>query len=251
MRSIAWVVLVAACHHGVDGNGNPVADAFVGGDTADAFAGTDATSSPPALFPMPTMADFGNVTVGAHSAAIHFVISNQGGATSITVGTASPYAIDSTTCMTSLAAGASCTLEVSVTPLATGIKAGEVHAIGDGTALTRSPLAVFGVPNDGRLQLVPGAHGFGSQTVGQTSPATTFTVTNPGTATVGPLGVVPGGSSPTDFVLAANTCAGAMVPPAGTCTFTVAFAPATTGGKQATITITGSSALATVTGSGI
>ena len=252
MRRMLWIVVIAASSCGGDGSGNSPADALAGADAADLVVGTDAPSGPPLLYDRPISGDFGNVTVGIRSEPLQFTILNMGGATSLTVGAGAPFAVDSTTCGSSLGAGASCTIDVVVTLSMPGTMGGEVHAIGDGTALTRAPLAAFGVPDDGRLRLTPGAHGFGDETVGQTSAVKMFTVTNPGGATVGPLSVSAGGSNPTDFVLAGGTCAGAKLPPAGTCTFTVAFAPATTRQKAATITVTGAAmATASVTGSGI
>jgi hypothetical protein len=74
----------------------------------------------------PATANFGSVTSGASSAAQTFTLTNAGGTTlpisnvSITGTNASSFTIGSTTCGSSLAAGASCVVPITFNPTATG-----------------------------------------------------------------------------------------------------------------------------------
>ncbi len=90
----------------------------------------------------------------------------------------------------------------------------------------------------GPLQADLASVDFGHQPAGQTSGNRTVTVTNvaPTATTVSAIALQ--GANSGDFRVTGGTCAGATVPTDGTCTVTVAFAPATAGTKNATLSIT-------------
>lgn len=83
----------------------------------------------------------------------------------------------------------------------------------------------------------PAALALGNQRVGTTGTAQTVTVSNTGAenATVGTLSIA--GTNPAEFELVSTTCNGATLAPAGSCTAEVRFAPATAGGRAATLRI--------------
>ena len=90
----------------------------------------------------------------------------------------------------------------------------------------------------GPLQADAASVDFGHQPAGQTSGNRTVTVTNvaPTATTVSAIALQ--GANSGDFRVTGGTCAGATVPTDGTCTVTVAFAPAAAGTKNATLSIT-------------
>ena len=77
------------------------------------------------------------------------------------------------------------------------------------------------------------AHTFPSQPTGTTSSDYTFTLTS-----TGDINVALGTLTPTgDFVLTGDTCSGMTIAPAGSCAFTVAFAPSSDGTKAGAISL--------------
>jgi hypothetical protein len=106
----------------------------------------------------------------------------------------------------------------------------------------------------GPLQTDVASVDFGHQPSGQTSGNRTVTVTNvaPTATTVATIALQ--GANNGDFRITGGTCAGATVAPDGTCTVTVAFAPAAAGTKNAMLSITpaggGPAALVSLTGIG-
>jgi hypothetical protein len=90
---------------------------------------------------------------------------------------------------------------------------------------------------------------FGSQNIGTTSALQTVTVTNTGDASLTVASVVLGGTNPTDFTLASNSCVMASpIAPGGTCTVTAKFAPVAAGSLSATLTLTDNSAFGSAGG---
>ncbi len=84
--------------------------------------------------------------------------------------------------------------------------------------------------------LSPSSYNFGSVTLGQTSAATTFTLSSTGTANLTVSSVTSGGTNPGDFVKQNDNCTGATIAPGNTCTFQIRFAPAAVGSRSATVT---------------
>ena len=106
------------------------------------------------------------------------------------------------------------------------------------------------------LSVSPTPIAFGDQQVATTSAPTTVTVTNTGTS---PLVFAAGavsltGDQPGEFGVTSDTCSGATVAAAGTCTVAVQFAPTSTGNKTAKLTLVsnaaGSPHNVTLTGTG-
>lgn len=104
-----------------------------------------------------------------------------------------------------------------------------------------------------RLSISTGANDFGALAVSAASPEVTFTVTNSGSGQAGAPQVSLTGADAADFVIAGKSCAVAL-PAGASCTIGVHFAPATTGGKSASLQVTaepGGSAAAALTGKGL
>jgi hypothetical protein len=136
--------------------------------------------------------------------------------------------------------GANCTVQVAFTPTSNGAQESTLK-------LTLQPVAwdaveadvkLTGTGANGALTADPDTIDFGTVTVGDTASARSFTVTNTGTltTTIGTVLV----SSPSEFPLAGGTCAGVTLAPGDTCTVSVAFKPAASGDRSATMDVGGS-----------
>jgi CSLREA domain-containing protein len=85
----------------------------------------------------------------------------------------------------------------------------------------------------------PASVNFGNQTVATSSAPQTVTVTNNGTVNlvVGAGGVSLTGANAGDFSITGDSCGGATVAPAGTCTVSLRFSPAALGARAANLAI--------------
>ena len=86
------------------------------------------------------------------------------------------------------------------------------------------------------VTVTPGSIAFGGQLVGTVSAAHFYKITNVGTAGLVVTGATVSGKNPGDFRVHTG-CAGAPVPPGGTCTVAVRFAPSSTSLRTAAISV--------------
>ena len=150
--------------------------------------------------------------------------------------------------------GASCTVQVAFTPTSNGAKESTLtitQPTDQSWDSVSAAVHLTGSGANGALSADPETIDFGTVSVGDTAAAQSFTVTNTGTltTTIGTVLV----SSPAEFPLAGGTCAGATLAPADTCTVSVAFKPAATGSRSATMDVGGSGGAAvsvTLSGTG-
>jgi uncharacterized repeat protein (TIGR03803 family) len=105
---------------------------------------------------------------------------------------------------------------------------------GDGTAFEVNPTATGSV-----VMLSAASLDFGSVAAG-TAATQSVTATNSGDANLifGPDALTMSGTNAADFTLSADSCSGATVPPQGTCSLSVRFAPSEIGPESATLTLT-------------
>jgi hypothetical protein len=187
--------------------------------------------------------DFGNQIVGGASGALTETLSNTATADmligSIVIDTwnqpsnSGEFTQSSTTCGSTLAAGASCTINLTFTPGQTGPRAA-VLTITDDTAGSPQSVSLGGVglstgPN---VTLSTDSLPFlGSELVGTTSPARTLSLSNYGTAALN-IGSI----STTASFAEKDNCVGS-VPSLGSCTISVTFAPGGSGDVTGTLSI--------------
>jgi probable HAF family extracellular repeat protein len=139
------------------------------------------------------------------------------------------------TCGASLAASASCLLTVTFRPVAVGPKNATIRLQDNASG---SPQAVvvtgLGIPGTA-LKLSAGHLKFARQAVGTISTAKIVTLTNRGTAAVRLHAIALNGREADDFVLR-DRCGAWLAANAG-CAISVAFKPASSGAKSATVII--------------
>ncbi|WP_161571031.1 choice-of-anchor D domain-containing protein [Granulicella sibirica] len=235
-----------------------VADNATGSPQLVSLAGTGAAALTVAV--SPTSLTFASTTVGVTSAAQVVTVKNSGTA-SVTLGTvsftgtnASSFLKSATTCGTSLAAAASCTISVEFKPATAGSLAASLSVADNATG---SPQLVS-LAGTGAATLTvavsPTSLTFASTTVGVTSAAQVVTVKNTGTAavTLGTVGFT--GTNATSFLKSATTC-GTSLAAAASCTISVEFKPAAAGSLTASLSVadnaTGSPQLVALTGTGV
>ncbi|MGA8144868.1 MAG: SBBP repeat-containing protein [Candidatus Acidiferrales bacterium] len=143
------------------------------------------------------------------------------------------YAISSKTCGSSLAAGASCTVDVTFTPsVASGETANLVFTDADSTSPQSVSLSGTGTGTGSVVVLMPTSLTFTSQLVTTTSDAQTINLKNTGNAVLNIASITISG----DFTLT-NPC-GTTLAAGSTCVLSVKFAPTATGTRTGSITIT-------------
>jgi len=196
----------------------------------------------------PASVNFGNVVVNTTSALKVVTVTNEQ-ATSLTINSlsvtaGSPYGIDQTsTCFTpTLAAGASCTVALYVSPTTAGNQPAGALTISTNAAANPPavPLSGFGVSP---VTLSPPTVNFGNGVVGLKTGSKTFTITNNESSALTLTGVVFNGpfvldtSATTTCPMAGGSLSGTLA--AGhSCNIGVDFAPTTVGatsGGQITV----------------
>jgi mono/diheme cytochrome c family protein len=203
---------------------------------------------------------FGNVNVGT-SALQSLAVSVSGG--SVTFGAASlgganaaDFAIASNGCTGALSAGATCQVGISFRPAAAGARSATLSLASDASNGTLA-VALSGSGNGagtGAGQLaISGAPTFPATNVGVQSAPIAVTLTNIGNGAVSVSSVSSGNAA--EFPVASDGCTGANVAAGASCTFAVAFKPATAGARSATVSITsngtGSPQAVTASGTGV
>ncbi len=222
----------------------PVAE----GSASGALTLTDSTHASPQVIPMTgsgvngsflqlsaTRLNLGSANIALTNGPQVVTIANTGNASltimniGITGGNAADFA-QSNTCGNSLAVGGTCTLSVTFTPSAVGVRASAV-TITDNAPGTPHTVALTGSGLGPQVALTPASLTFATQSVGTVSFAQTVTLTNGGTAGVSITRISASG----DFAQT-NNCGGA-VQAAGACQVSVTFAPTTGANRMGTLTV--------------
>lgn len=215
-----------------------------------------ATAAPAKLTVSPTTHAFGTVAIGASSPSQSFAVTNTGQSTSgtlaVTMTGTNPgdFAIDANTCTGTLAAGAACSVSVHLAPTAVGARKATLSITGTPGGTAKATLT--GTGGTAKLVLSPTSHGYGAVTIGAASPTQSFTLTNTGVGTSGPVTVTLAGTNAADYSVASSTC-GAAIPAGSSCTVGVVFAPTAAGTRTATLTASatpGGTLTAPLTGTG-
>jgi len=195
----------------------------------------------PAVTLVPGSLDFGTVTQGS-SASLNVSVTNSGTAplhiTTVVLGgaNANDYNSSSPTCNSAVAVNSACTIIVTFTPLASGLRSATV-TITDDSPGSPQTIAVkgTGVATGPGVTFSPAVPSFPTITQGTSGGAQTLTVLNSGTTSLHISSFVLGGLNPSDFNLA-NNCT-APVAPTISCTVSLGFNPLAAGQRTANLTI--------------
>jgi hypothetical protein len=174
-----------------------------------------------------------NTVEGQQSAPVNIVL------TGLAIRLTGNFGLQSSTCGTTLAGGASCTLFVVFSPTATGDRAGTLTASSTTTGVGPAVIVLDGqgVP-PGYLMVAPSSLAFPDAPVGGASSPLNVTLSDPGIAAVSGLQAQTTG----DF--SATLCA-TTLPSQGRCTIKVVFSPTSPGARSGQLTVTTTSPGAT------
>ena len=176
---------------------------------------------------------FAGQSIGTTGAAQLVTLTNTGTAALVisNVGASGDFA-QVNNCPTSIAAGASCTINVTFTPTASGNRFGSI-TVTDNAASSPQMITLSGIgnPTPQASVSVPSL-GFASQSIGSTSAAQTVTLTNSGAASLSVTSIIATG----DFSQT-NTC-GSILSASTSCTISVTFTPTVAGPRSGSLTIT-------------
>jgi hypothetical protein len=160
----------------------------------------------------------------------------------------SPF-LQTNTCGTSVAPGASCTITVRFKPATKGQISGSV-GITDNASNSPQRVKLSGVATF--IQTNPTSENFGNQPVGTTSVARQVIVSNKGNSSVSISSIAITGTDAGDFA-GTNTC-GTSLASGASCKITMTFTPSAKGKRTANVTITdnggGSPQLVALSGTG-
>jgi len=206
------------------------------------------TAVNPAATALSATTAFGNVQVGSTSTAQTVTLTNTGvgplSYSRATLDGTNPtnYVLGANTCVSPLAVGARCTIQVSAKPSTIGARPATLVIV-DGAGTQNVALTATGVVPTPSLGT--GVYSFGTVTGVKTN---TFTLSNTGTSAapyvIGSITVAKTGTGPGAYSVFGGTCAANQTLAVGrTCTVIVQFVPSTNnttkGITSATLTVTG------------
>ena len=214
--------------------------------------GTASTALPVTL--SPTSLTFASTFLGSATAAQLVTIKNTGTSAltltseTITGANATSFLKSATTCGTSLAVAATCTVSVRFKPIVAGALTASL-SIAD--RATGSPQSVTLSGTAPAVALSPASLTFAPTSIGSTRAAQVVTIKNMGTSVLTLTSETITGANATSFLKSATTC-GTSLAVAATCTVSVEFKPTAEGAMSASLSIadsaTGSPQTVTLTG---
>jgi len=217
-----------------------VTDNASGSPHTVALSGSGTAAPAPVAVLTPASLSFGSVGIGGTSAAQAATLKNTGNEalsiTSIAIGGANPADFAQTnTCGASLAAGASCAINVTFTPASVASFSATVTVTDNATGSAHQvALTGTGIVEPPVFTIAPTSVAFGNQVVNTTSASQTVTLTN--TSATDTVTISNSTSFDPAFVDAADTCH-ASIAPGGTCHFLMVFNPKAVQAYSATITL--------------
>jgi uncharacterized repeat protein (TIGR01451 family) len=202
----------------------------------------------PAVSLSPSSLAFGNQLVNTTSSTRSSTLTNSGNAplTISSIGMTGANGSDfvqSNDCPiapATLAAGATCTLNVSFTPAAIGARNAAVQVTDDASGTPHSlALSGTGQAPGPAVTLSPTSLAFGTRGTGQTSPAQTVTLSNTGNGPLTISSIDLAGTNPGDFAQT-TTCPAApdTLAAGASCTASVTFTPTAGGTRSASLRFT-------------
>jgi Abnormal spindle-like microcephaly-assoc'd, ASPM-SPD-2-Hydin len=211
-------------------------------DIAAYIANPAAATPSPAISLSTTTLGFGSVTVGSTSAAMMVTVTNSGTAaltvSGVTVSGTNATDFTQTNNCSSVAAKATCAVNVTFKPGATGARSGSL-AIAHNATGSPSSVSLSGTGASAptpAVSLSSSTIALGSVQVGMSSAAQSVTLTNTGTAALTISSITLGGTNASDFART-GTCAAGSVAAGASCTLTATFKPTVVGARTASISV--------------
>ncbi|HEV2177068.1 MAG TPA: choice-of-anchor D domain-containing protein [Terriglobia bacterium] len=203
------------------------------------------TGTEPLVSFSPTSLVFGQQPVGLASAPQAVTLTNTGNdtLTITTSATSGDFILQSNSCGTSVAAGASCAFNISFDPTATGTRTGAL-TVTDNAPGSPQSVALSGTGIQGTICTSPPSLAFASQVDETPSASQSVTLTNCGTAAVFITNI----STSSGFTQT-NTCPVSLIP-SQQCAVSVVFDPVTVGAQNGQLTIVDSAGTQTCALSG-
>jgi centrosomal CEP192-like protein/HYDIN/CFA65/VesB family protein len=190
----------------------------------------------------PTSLTFGTVAVGVTSPVKKVTLKNSGAAAlaissiAITGTNSTDFVKTATTCGSSLAVNATCTISVDFKPAATGARSADLSITDNATGSPQmAPLSGTGTT----AKFAPASLGFGDVAIG-VSATKVITLTNIGTTALSITAIAITGTNAADFGQT-HTC-GASLAAGAKCTFSITFSPSVIGARSASLSVTNSAA---------
>ena len=196
--------------------------------------GLTVTTAPaqPFISLSPASETWGSVVVGATAAAKTVTLHNTGTGTLTIAGIvpSGDFAVSSTTCASTLAAGKSCLIKVTFTPTQIGSRTGALTVSGNAS---NSPQSVS-LSGTGAVQamLSPATATWPAVTVGSNGTAKVFTLSNKQTVALTGISI----STTGDFSVSTTTCSSSLAAKTN-CTISVIFTPTQTGTRTGTLQV--------------
>ena len=191
----------------------------------------------PALSASPSALGFGVQTIAA-AAAQTVTLANSGNVaiafSSVGLSGSDSYSIAANNCGTTLAVGASCTVQLRFAPKTAGSLAAAL-AVASNAAPLQVQLSGSGTAQPAGLPAMSeaGPVAFSDTQVGASSAPHVTTLANSGTAALQVATLTLGGAQPAEFVLGGTCTAGATVAPGASCTIESSFKPGAAGARSA------------------
>ncbi len=215
-------------------NSNQSASQFVINLAGTAIAGV------PAFSPSASTLTFASQTVGTTSAGQTLTVTNSGSAP-LTFSTiqiaglnAPDFILSATTCQSTLAAAASCTVTVKFSPALSGSRSATLNFT-DSAANSPQVISLAGTGSGGALPTFSStALQFGSEPVATAAASQTVTLTNAGVAMLDILSIALSGADIGDFSINSTTC-GSTLAASASCNVSVGFDPTEPGTRTASL----------------
>jgi hypothetical protein len=214
-----------------------ITDSDPGSPRTVAISGTGISTDVPEVGFFPTSLTFATQGEGTTSPAQNVNLTNNGQANltissiALTGTDSGNYAIASNNCPATLAAGFSCNIAVTFSPIAIGAGLTASLTVTDNATGSPQSVPITGTGKAGALPtvtLTPASLAFPNVALNTASKPQVVTVKNTGAAalTFGSAAIGITGTVPSDFSQT-NTCNGTSVAIGGTCTISVTFTPST------------------------
>ncbi len=191
----------------------------------------------PAVTLSPTSLTFANTIVGVTSAGKTVILTNSGTATLniSNIATSGDFAQVTSTkpCGATLAAGANCKIKVTFKPTQVGTRTGNL-TITDNAANSPQTVPLSGT-GTAPVTLAPATATYPARTVGTTSPAKVFTLSNKQNVALTSIAI----STTGDFAVSTTTCTASLAAKS-TCKISVTFTPTGTGTRTGTLNVSDS-----------